>query len=343
MKEKLTEAILWQKERNGVRCFQCSRKCFIGKGKTGFCKVKQNVDNKLYAINYGKVVGLIVEKIEKVPLFHFFPDSNTLFFGLPGCNVFSDFCSSFELSKGLHEKSIEDIECKKLSPEDLVEYAEKHKCNSITYTYTEPFVSMEFNFRVAKLAHRSNIKNVFVTNGFGSEESIKKIVKYLDAAVVNIKASVSEDFYQKFMNVKSVQPIFENLKRMKKYRVFIEITDLIVPQLGDSLEKCGDLAQWISSELGPEIPFHILPFYPEYSMTDLPATPTSTLEKCAAEAVKTGLRFVYIDNSPIITGENTYCYNCNELLIERVAGKVKKINLVEDRCPVCGMRVNVLR
>jgi pyruvate formate lyase activating enzyme len=72
-------------------------------------------------------------------------------------------------------------------------------------------------------------------------------------------------------------------------------------------------------------------------MTDLPATPTSTLEKCAAEAVKTGLRFVYIDNSPIITGENTYCYNCNELLVERVAGKLKKINLVDDRCPVCGV------
>ena len=339
MKERPVEAVMWQKERNGVRCFQCARKCFVAKGKLAYCKVKQNVDNRLYALNYGRVVGHVVESVEKNPLFHFYPGSNSLFFGLPGCNVFSDFCPSFELSKGLHENF---DSFKKYTPDEIVAYAEKHKCNSITYTYTEPFVSMEFNFRAAKLAHRINIKNAFVTNGFVSEETIKKLAKYLNALTVNIKASADPDFYQKFMNVRNVTPIFNALKRTRKYRIFVEITDLIVPQLGDSLQRCGELAQWISSEMGSEVPFHVLPFYPEYAMTDLPATPTSTLEKCAAEARKTGLRYVYIDNSPIITGENTYCYNCGELLIERVAGRLKRVNLIDNRCPVCGVRINLV-
>jgi pyruvate formate lyase activating enzyme len=282
----------------------------------------------------------VVETIEKNPLFHFYPGSKSLFFGLPGCNVFSDFCSSFELSKGLHEGA---GEFKHYTPDEIVAYAEKQGCNSITYAYTEPFVSMEFNARVAKLAHRSNIKNTFVTNGFVSEDTIKKFAKYIDAITVNIKASSDLEFYQKFMNTKEVDPIFDMLKRAKKYRIFVEITNLIVPQLGDNLQKCSELAQWLSSEISSEIPFHILPFYPEYAMTELPATPTDTLKACASEAVKTGLRYVYIDNSPIITGENTYCYNCGELLVERLAGTLKKLNLVDSRCPACGVRINIVR
>lgn len=336
-------AQFWKKERNGVRCGLCPLKCFIAKEKLGFCKVRKNINNRLFTLNYGRTIGIVVDTVEKTPLFQFHPNARTLFLGIPGCNIFSDFCSSYELGHGLHEKTIEEIKTKFYTPDKLVSLAERKNCSIITFTYTEPFLGIEFALKVCKLAHRVNIKTVFVTNGYVEEEAVKKLAKYLDAAVVNVRASADPEFYKKFMNIRRIKQIFNVLKQMKKYRIFMEITNQIIPQLGDNLEQCEKFAQWISNELSSEVPFHILPFYPEYKMMELPATPNTTLKNCASAAIKAGLRYVYIDNSPIVTGENTYCYNCRELLIERIAGRVKKVNLVDDRCPVCGMRINIIR
>lgn len=337
VKEELNEALLWQKERNGVRCFLCARRCFIPREKRGFCQVKENRNNKLYTLNFGKVVGLSVQPIEKNPLFHFYPASNSLFFGIFGCNLFSQFCPKFELEHKLHDKTLEQVKYEEYSPEDMVELAEKKNCRSITYNYTEPAIFFEFAFRTAKLAQRSNIKNTLVTNGFISEEAVKKIAKYLDAATVNIVASADKEFYGKFMSIRDTTVIFDALKQMKKHRVFIEITNLIVPQIGDDIEKGIKLAEEVS-ELGSETPFHILQFHP-FAITELPTTPLATLEKFAVEARRVGLRYVYIGNAY----ESTYCHNCKELLIQRKASIVKKINLVQDRCPNCGFKINIIK
>ena len=302
-KEEKQEAAVWHKERNGVRCEQCARRCFISKTKLGFCQTKQNEDNVLYTLNYGNVVGLNTDFIEQAPMFHYYPKSKAMFFGLPGCNMFSDFCSGFELGHEMHTNL--DVKGKTYTPESLVKVAEKEKANAIVYTYTEPFLGIEFHEKVARIARRGNIKSVFVTNGYVTPEAVKRMSKYLDAAVINIKASADPEFYKKFMKVENLELFFDSLKQMKKQRIFMEITNTIVPQIGDSVEQCTKLAQWISSELNSEIPFHILPFYPDHAMTELPATPTATLQKCAAEAVKAGMRYVYIDNSTITTGENT--------------------------------------
>ncbi|TAL46736.1 AmmeMemoRadiSam system radical SAM enzyme [archaeon] len=340
VKEEKQEAAVWHKERNGVRCEQCARRCFISKTKLGFCQVKQNEENILYTLNYGKVIGLNTDPIEQAPMFHFYPKAKSLFFGLPGCNMFSDFCPSFELGHDLHTDL--DPKTKMFTPESLVKAAEKEKCNAIVYTYTEPFLGIEFHEKAARIARRGNIKNIFVTNGYVTPDAVKRMSKYVDAIVVNLKASVDPEFYKKFMKVENTEAIFDALKQMKKQRLFMEITNTIVPQIGDNVEQCTKLAQWISAEINSEVPFHILPFYPDYAMTELPATPTSTLQKCAAETVKAGLRYVYIDNSTITTGENTYCFNCRELLVERLAGKVKSTKLQKDRCQNCGVRINIV-
>lgn len=339
VKEELHEAMLWQKERNGVRCLLCARRCFIAREKRGYCQVRENRNNKLYTLNFGKVVSLKVQPIEKNPLFHFYPSSNSLFFGIFGCNLFSQFCPKFEFENKLHEKTLEQVKYEEYSPEDIVELAEKKNCKAITYNYTEPTIFFEFAFRTAKLAQRSNIKNTLVTNGFISEEAVKKIAKYLDAATVNVVASCDKEFYNKFM-FQDVTAIFDALKQMKKHRVFVEITNLIVPQVGDDIEKGIKFAERVS-EFSSETPLHILQFHP-FAVTELPPTPLATLEKLAVEARKVGLRYVYIGNATHVE-ENTYCYNCKELLIQRKASLVKRINLVQDRCPSCGFRVNVIK
>jgi len=337
----MQEAMLWHRERNGIRCDLCARRCFITKDKRGSCLVRLNKDNKLYTLNYGKLVSVNVDPIEKKPLFHFYPGSTALSIAAAGCNFRCVFCCNAEISQALTVEQTGKVPGEEYSPEEVIKLAEKNNCKSISYTYTEPTIFFEFAYRTAKLAHRSNIMNTFVTNGYITEEALKKM-KYLDAATVDFKASADLEFYKKFMSVPNVSPIFDALKQMKKQRIFIEITNLIVPQVGDNIELCKKLAEWINAELGSEIPFHILQFHPEYKLLELPFTPVATLERCIDVARKAGLRYVYIGNVPGHTSENTYCYNCQEPLIMREGFFVKKNNMIKDRCPNCGLKMNVI-
>jgi pyruvate formate lyase activating enzyme len=339
--DKMKQAMLWHKERNGVRCDLCARNCFVAKGKLGFCLVRKNVDNKLYTLNYGKLVAVNVDPVEKKPLFHFYPGSKALSIASAGCNFRCKFCCNWELSQVFADKD-QEVVGKEYSPEDIVKLAEKNNCKSISYTYTEPTIFFEFAYDTAKLAHKNNIKNTFVTNGYMTPDGVKKIAKYLDAATVDFKASGDPGFYKNFMGVPKVDPIFKCLRQMKKQRIFIEITNLIVPQLGDSVDALRKLANQVVSKFGSDTPFHLIRFHPSYKLLELPATPIATLERLAEEARKTGLRHVYIGNVPGHEYENTYCYNCRELLIERKGFLMKKINLVGDRCPNCGVRINMV-
>jgi pyruvate formate lyase activating enzyme len=340
-KEKLNEAMLWLKERNGIRCNLCARNCFIAKDKRGFCLVRINKDNVLYSLNYGKIVALNVDPIEKKPFFHFYPGSNSLSIGSPGCNFSCQFCDNPELSQSVDEQK-EDVDGKKYTPEDIVALAEKNGVKSIAYTYSEPTIFFEFAYKTAKLAKRNNISNVFVTNGYMSEEALKKISKFLDAVVVDVKASLDPEFYKKFMAVPDVQPIYDTLRQVKKQRIFLEVTNLIIPQIGDNVDQCRAMAEYINTSLDSNIPFHIIQFHPSHKLMNLPPTPISTLERCIMESRMAGLRHVYIGNVQGHEDENTYCYNCRELLIKRNGFAIEKINMIKDRCPNCGFKINII-
>ena len=103
---------------------------------------------------------------------------------------------------------------------------------------------------------------------------------------MNITASADREFYQRSMSIEETTPIFAALKQMKKHRVFMEVTNVIVPQVGDNMDKGIRLAERISNDLSSETPYHILQFHP-YAVTELPPTPQSTLEKFVSEARST--------------------------------------------------------
>jgi len=342
-KDVLQEAMLWEKERNGVRCGLCAWRCFVPKDKRGFCRVRINKDNVLYTMNYGKLVAVEVDPVEKKPFFHFYPSSKALSIAAAGCNFRCQFCCNPDLSQGVSETCpLEEMPGKHYTPEDIVKMAEKAGVKSIAYTYTEPTIFFEFAYKTAKLAKRSNIQNLFVTNGYMTEEAIKKIAKFLDGIVINVKASLDPEFYKKFMGVPDVQPIYDTLRQAKKQRIFLEVTNLIVPQVGDNVDMCRKLAEHINSSIDSNVPFHMLRFSPSHKLMELPPTPVETLERCATEARMAGMRHVYIGNVPGHEDENTYCYNCRELLVKRNGTQVEKINLVKDRCPNCGFKINIL-
>lgn len=333
----MQEAMLWLKEGKKIRCELCARRCLIPEGKEGYCRVRLNKKGVLYTLNYGKIVSMDVDPIEKKPLYHFYPGSPTLSISSVGCNFKCQFCLNWELSQ------FEKITGKTYSPDDIIKIANDRGIKIIAYTYSEPTMFFEFAYRVSRIAKRYNIKNIFVTNGYITSEGIKKIGKYLDAVTVDFKASGNPEFYKKYMAVPDVKPIFDALKNFQKHRVFIEISNLIIPKIGDNPEDNHKLVEWVIDNLGSSIPYHLLGFMPAYKMTDIPPTNLDVLEKFASDAKRVGLRYPYIGNIWGSKYENTYCYNCSQPVIERTGIFVNKINLDNDRCPNCSFKINLVK
>jgi pyruvate formate lyase activating enzyme len=227
-------------------------------------------------------------------------------------------------------------------PADVVRAAREKNCQGISYTYTEPTIFMEYAYETAKIARQVGFFNNFVTNGYMTPEAAKTIAPYLDAATVDFKGGADPDFYKTIMSVPSVDPIYEAVKELKLNGVHIEITNLIVPKIGDSMERIEAMAVWIKDFLGKDTPFHLLRFHPDYKMTTLPATSMATMEKAYMTSKAAGLSYTYIGNAPGHPAENTYCPNCNEIVIKRYSFEITRWNLTKDmRCPVCGTNIPI--
>jgi len=333
----LKEAMLYEQlSDNKVVCNLCARRCIIPEGATGFCRVRKNEGGKLYSLVYAKACSACVDPITKKPLAHFHPGALVMSIATIGCNFRCKFCDNWVISQD------SKIRGHPFPPEAVVEAAKDHGCQGISYTYTEPTIFFEYAYDTAKLAHKEGLFNTFVTNGYMTPEAVRTIAPYLDAATVDFKGGGDPKFYREFSAVPSVEPIFESLKEMKRRDIHIEVTNLVVPKVGDSMDRIRELAAWIRDHLGRDTPFHLLRFHPDYQLIEIPSTPISTLEKACEVAYEEGLHYVYIGNVPGHRYENTYCPNCHELVIKRFGFEVVKWNLTKDmRCPACGEKIAI--
>ena len=319
-----------------VRCNLCARRCVIPEGKRGFCGVRKNIGGKLYSLVYGKAVAAAADPIMKKPLYHFHPGSSVMSIATIGCNFRCRYCDNWSISQ---EREVSGM---KLPPARVVQLALEYGCQGISYTYTEPTIFMEYAYDTAKLAKEKGLFNTFVTNGYMTPEAVDFISPYLDAATVDFKGSGNPEFYKTMAAVPDVEPIYECIKALKRRGVHIEITNLIVTKYGDSIDDLKMLAEWVRDYLGPDTPFHILRFHPDYMLTDVPATPLNTLEKACEVAKETGLNYVYLGNVPGHRYEHTYCPNCGERVIERFGFYVTRWRLTEDKkCPNCGQEIPI--
>jgi pyruvate formate lyase activating enzyme len=333
----LHEAFLYERQQEGkVKCCLCARRCLINDGATGFCLVRKNQGGTLYTLNYGKAVSAGVDPISKKPLSHFNPGALVMSIAAAGCNFRCQFCDNWMISQD------NEAPGNPLPPEEVVKAAINAGCQGISYTYTEPTVFMEYAYDTAKLAREKGLFNTFVTNGYMTPEAARKIGPYLDAATVDFKGAADPDFYRTVMAVPNVKHIYESLKELKLQGVHIELTNLVVPKSGDSPERLRELAKWIQNYLGPDTPFHLLRFHPEYKMTTIPATSVQQMEQAYLTAKNQGLNYVYIGNVSGHPGENTVCPNCDTPVIKRNSFEITHWNLTEDmHCPVCGHAIPI--
>jgi pyruvate formate lyase activating enzyme len=326
----MKEAMFYEKmERGNVKCFLCMHRCSIKDGKRGICGVRENRGGKLFSLVYGKIISMNIDPIEKKPLFHFYPGSTSFSIATVGCNFHCLHCQNYDISQ--HPKNDDNIPGKDMTPEQIIEEAEQAGCKSISYTYTEPTIFMEFAFDCARLAHKKGIKNVFVSNGYTTPEAVKTIAPYLDANNIDLKGD--DEFYKKVCGARS-QPVLNTIKLMKELGVWVEVTTLVIPSYNDSEESLNKIADFISS-VDPSIPWHVTRFYPTYMLLDTPRTSLKTLELARETGIKKGLKYVYEGNVPGEGGENTYCPNCGELLIERFGYQLKQNRIKKKKCFNC--------
>ena len=328
----MKEAMFYNSLEEGkVQCYLCNHQCIISLSKRGLCGVRENREGKLYTLVYGRAISLNVDPIEKKPLFHLFPGSSSFSIAAVGCNFRCLQCQNHEISQ-MPRDGDGRIEGSEVSPSKIISLTKQYQCRSISYTYTEPTIYFEYAYDTARLASQEGIKNVFVTNGYMTEEALKTIRPYLGAANVDLK-SFREKFYKEVCGAE-LEPILENLKRMRQMGIWVEITTLVIPTLNDSDQEFEEIARFIVS-LGPEVPWHISAFYPTYKMLNLPRTAASALRRAREIGIKAGLRYVYCGNIPGEEGEDTFCPHCGRRLIERIGFRVTQNDVVNGACRHC--------
>lgn len=343
-----------------VMCTLCPHDCHIADGAHGACGVRLNHHGKLYTLVYDRVIARNVDPIEKKPLFHFQPGSKSYSISTVGCNLRCSFCQNWDISQWPKEhlpkrfdwtqnhppdepvctqlESIRrQIPGERVTPAEIVDAALRCGATSIAYTYTEPTIFYELAYDTAELAHQAGLKNVFVTSGFINEQPLREIAPLLDAANIDLKYFKDES-YRKISRVR-LEPILEAIRLYHELGVWIEVTTLVIPGLNDSEEELGQIAEFVRS-VGEEVPWHISQFYPAYKMLDRPRTPLGTLHRAREIGLEAGLRYVYEGNVPGQGNENTYCWQCGEMLIGRHGFFIQSNRISNSRCPDCGATID---
>ena len=329
------EAILYNRlDGRVVHCVLCGHRCRIADGRRGFCRVRQNRGGTLYSLVYGRPVARHLDPIEKKPLYHYLPGTSAYSIATPGCNFRCRFCQNWQISQADAAPAIAALP--RVPPEQVVADAVASGAASISYTYTEPTVFMEYALDCASLARERGLGNTFVTNGYESPEAVEMMTGLIDAANVDLKA-FSDEFYRAQCQAR-LRPVLEAITNMHRAGIHVEVTTLLVPGANDTDEELGGIAGFLAG-LSPDIPWHISRFHPDYQATDLPPTPIEAMDRAEKAGRQAGLHYVYLGNVLTPDGQNTRCPGCGCTLVRRSGFARPEVRLTEPRCPDCGRDV----
>jgi len=330
----LKEAMFYSKlDEETVQCLLCPRGCVLKENIRSFCRVRENISGKLYTLVYESPCAVHIDPIEKKPLYHMLPGTLAYSIATAGCNLRCKFCQNWQISQMPPEKT-NNI---KLTCGDVIKNAENSGCRSIAYTYSEPNVFYEYAIDTARLAKKRGIKNIFVTGGFINPAPLEELCIYLDAVNVDLKGFDRQ--YLKDMCAEELDPLLKALTIYRRQGVWLEITNLIVPTFNDDMKTIKKMCLWIKENLGADTPLHFSRFWPMYKLKNLYPTPEETLTEARNTALEAGLKYVYIGNIPAHSANNTYCPNCEKILIERSGYKIIRNNIVASKCGYCGEKI----
>jgi len=329
-----TEVLYYEKKGTFTICKVCPHNCIIKPNEGGFCKNKVNYNGKLFSLAYGNPCTINIDPIEKKPMLHFKPQTITFSLAAAGCNFRCLNCQNWSISQ------FSPIETRNhdLSPQQIVEQALKNNCTSISYTYSEPVVFYEYMLEIAKKAKAKGIANVLVSNGYINEKPLRDLAPYLDAANIDLKTFDETKHFE--LTKGNLEHVLRTLKILNEAHVWVEITNLIIPQWSDDMDTIKRMCDWLVANNLEHFPLHFSRFSPMYKLTHLPATPISILEKAHAIAKTAGIKYVYIGNVPGHETENTVCSKCSKIIIERKGYTLIKNDIKNNACSFCNEKID---
>lgn len=329
----LVRAKYWQGVGDDVQCLLCPKACKVAQNERGFCGARENRGGTYYTMVHGKVAARRVDPMEKDPLYHFRPGIKTFAIATAGCNMDCKFCQSWQMAQSRPE----DVPSIDMTPAQVVDEAIKQGCKAICYTYTEPVNFIEFAIDVAQEARKRKLLNVCHTAGYINLEPLRELCQYMDAFNFDLKGH-TDTFYRDVCRA-TLAPVLRAIKEVKTLGRWLEITTLVIPTLNDTEESIRGIAEWIKKELGPDTPYHLSRFFPQYQLKNLPATPIQKIVDLRKVAYGSGLKYVYVGNIPGHAGESTYCPKCSARVVWRVNYEVREVTLRAGRCPACGATI----
>lgn len=330
-----------RREAGGVRCTLCPHACLIAEDHEGLCKVRGVRGGELQSLVYGRPATVVSDEIEKKPFFHFHPGTRALSLGTLGCNVLCAGCQNWQISHA-GASAEEARRLAHLSPAKALEMARRFHLQGVVWTYNEPVVWLEYVHDVAKVFRQAGLYTALVTAGYLTTEALDYVAPYLDAVKVDLKAP-SAAGWAWLTKVKDPSPVFSAAVRARQvHGLHVEVVSNLVPGMNTDDESLKAMATWVHDALGPEVPWHVTRFVPDFALSHLTQTPLAVLERAAALGKKQGLRFVYVGNVPGHPLRNTVCPGCERTVIRREDGGAADVRLKEGRCVFCGEDMNVV-
>ena len=327
---ELHEARYWRQLDSGkVECLLCPVGCKLADQQTGICFGRQHVNGKLYAINYGEVVSMALDPIEKKPLYHFYPGSQILSVGPNGCNLRCENCQNWQISQ-------EHQPTRTVSPEQLVRAAQDADSIGIAYTYSEPLIWFEYIYDAAVLSRELGLKTVLVTNGYVNEEPFRELAPLIDAMNIDVK-SLDSQFYRDIRKG-SLTDVLRTVEIASSSGILVEITNLVITGLNDSDADLQALVDWLA-RLDRKIPLHFSRYFPQHKM-DHPMTPSARLQN-AYNIARAQLDYVYVGNLDLPGTSDTICPQCGGALVKRAGYQTRIVGITNGHCAQCQRKVDM--
>jgi pyruvate formate lyase activating enzyme len=333
---------LWRPAPDGrLTCTACARYCTLREGQVGLCGVRSVQGGQGRLDVYGRIITGHVDPIEKKPVQHYRPGTRIFSVATTGCNWLCQYCQNFDISQR------RKVEGTPMAPAEVADKAVEVGAQGIAYTYNQPSIFLEYARDIGLQARERGLFNVFVSNGYDTPEGVAQMDKFLDCITVDFKGNAEPGFVRKYIGVPSPEPIFDTLHRLRtQTKVHVEITDLVVPQVGDDRAAARALCKRIFDEFGPLMPIHFLRWHPDYKMRDLPMTPIPTLVEHARIAREEGLRYAYLGNVHGHALEDTRCHGCGAVVVDRHGFELRSWDLVtrgvDNHCKHCGTKVPIV-
>ena len=288
----------------------------------------------MVSTTYGRSTGFCIDPIEKKPLNHFHPGSAVLSFGTAGCNLGCVFCQNWTTSRSRDVHAA----CETAQPKAIAKAAAELGCRSVAFTYNDPIIWAEYAIDTAVACHALGVKTVAVTSGYITDDARADFFEHIDAANVDLKG-FTEEFYQEYCGAR-LQPVLDTLKWLvQQSNVWLEITNLIIPQANDSPDELERMCRWVVDELGPDVPIHFTAFHPDFKMVDRGPTPVETLMLACELAAEAGSRYVYAGNIRDSRHQSTHCPACGNVVVERSGYDLGGYQISGGNCNNCNAKI----